>query len=122
MNTLTHTVLSNLKHFPSEDVDLLFDAMCEELKERGLMLKTHEPGYASIATKKWRKNAQKKHGRNYELISYRKRNHWTQVELASRLNVPQSHISAFETGVRKTPEWITEYIRKEGADESLQRG
>lgn len=112
-------MIGNLHRLPDEDIIILADELIAERRKRRLLPKTHEPGYFNDLMKNYRVGAKKRNGRNYDLLGYRKRNNLTQKELAERLGILPARVCDYEQGVKKTPEWIMEYIRKEETDGPL---
>lgn len=119
MTTAAYDLICNLKSLSDEDIVILADELIAERRKRSLLPKSYEVGYLNIQLKKYRENAKKRNGKNYDLIRYRKQNNLTQQELGERLGILTARVSDYELGVRITPEWIMEYIRKEDADGSV---
>lgn len=113
MKDAVYYIVCNLDRLPDEDIVILADEVIAERRKRCLLPKTHEAGYFNQLQKNHRDNAKKRNGKNCELIGYRKRHKFTQKELAERLGILPARIGDYELGVKKTPEWIMEYIRKE---------
>ena len=119
MKDAVYYIVCNLDRLPDEDIVILADEVIAERRKRCLLPKTHEPGYLSQRMKDKRERAKKANGKNYDLIWYRKQNNLTQKALAERLGILPARIGDYELGVKKTPEWIMEYIRKEETDGPL---
>lgn len=117
MTRAMFAICETLDRLSDDDLIVLSDEAVAERKRRGLYeRKTYAPGYCNVYQKTQRDKHKSENGCNTELRDYRKRNKLTQGELAARLGVAAARISDYEIGVLKTPQYVMDYIRKDGAN------
>jgi DNA-binding XRE family transcriptional regulator len=90
----------------------------DEAMKRGIIFQAYRQW--AKAHSFFRKQRKERNGRNEELIAWRKGIGADQKEAGQLLGVHRTTYSGYETGALNTPQRVMDYIRKDGADGTLQ--